>query len=66
MEGRSGDEFLETMAEESQLNQTIDWTFNYDWKSSGDWSNYSKYEVDVPNKAVDIQPIKFIKKKGNE
>jgi hypothetical protein len=66
MEGRTGEEFLDTMAEEAELNQTIDWSFKYDWKYSGDWSDYRKYEVAVPNKAVNIQPLKFVKKKDIE
>ena len=61
MDGRNGNEFMAMLAEEKQLNQTVNWSFDYNWKSTGDWSDYSKYEIAVPTKYVDIQPIKFIK-----
>ena len=65
MEGRTGDDFMQDMAEEAKLNQHTNWTFEHKYKFTGDWSDYRKYEVAVPTRYVDIQPIKFVKR-GNE
>jgi hypothetical protein len=62
MDGRSNEEFRDLIDEERQLNKTIDWSFNYEWQDIGDWSNLLQYEVSVPDRAIDIQPIKFMKK----
>jgi len=62
MEGRNGKEFMDIINEEILLNNTIDWSFNYNWEDSGDWSNHTDYQIPVSNNVDDfknIQPIKF-------
>jgi hypothetical protein len=38
-EGRSGEDFMKLLDEEEYLNKTIDFSFEYHYKGSGDWSN---------------------------
>ena len=46
-EGRSGQDFADLLNEEELLNKTIDFSFKLHWVESGDWGNYSDYEVQV-------------------
>ena len=66
MDGRSRSDFTNILNEESFLNNTVDWSFNFKWNGSGNWSDYSVHAVDVPSKSVDVEPsesvIKFVKK----
>ena len=57
-EGRDNGDFRELLEEEELLNQTIDFSFEYHYVGSGDWSDYKKYEVDVATKSKDIIPEK--------
>jgi DNA-dependent RNA polymerase auxiliary subunit epsilon len=64
-EGRGGEDFNILINEEAHLNQTIDWTFKYWWKGSGDWSNAKDFEVSVSNQkkeATNYKPVVFMKK----
>ena len=45
--GRTDDEFDELIQEEIELNNTIDFTFNYQFKGKGSWGDHKKYEVEV-------------------
>jgi DNA-dependent RNA polymerase auxiliary subunit epsilon len=58
-EGRTGSDYNNLFAEEKQLNETINWTFNHAWADRGDWSNNQMYDVSVPANEV---KIKFFKK----
>ena len=57
-EGRSGQDFSDLLNEEKFLNETIDWSFKYHYRGTGDWSNFSEYEVDVSNTKRDSLPQK--------
>lgn len=48
--GRNHEQFMALLAEEKILNETIDFSFKYDWKGTGDWSNAEQYHVAVPDK----------------
>jgi DNA-dependent RNA polymerase auxiliary subunit epsilon len=58
-EGRTGSDYNNLFAEEKQLNETVNWTFNHVWSDRGDWSNNQLYDVSVPANEV---KIKFFKK----
>jgi hypothetical protein len=45
--GRSGQDFTDLLNEEQYLNDNVDFSFELHWVGSGDWSNFSQYEVDV-------------------
>jgi hypothetical protein len=76
--GRGDSDFGDLLNEEHVLNNTIDFTFQYRYRGTGDWSNYKDYEVTVANQtAVAIPekesmytdvtiPITSIKKRKNE
>lgn len=65
-EGRTGKDYNELFAEESKLNSSIDWTFEYNWEGTGSWDDYNRYAVSVPVTSKDSTSkesiIKFIKK----
>lgn len=48
--GRDDMEFWYILDEETRLNKTIDFSFKYHYKNTGDWSNYEDYHVSVSNK----------------
>jgi radical SAM superfamily enzyme YgiQ (UPF0313 family) len=74
-DGRNDNEFWYILEEEKRLNSTIDFSFNYHYKDTGDWSNFKDYQVSVSNKTT-VQlpekemmyaiPINTIKKIKNE
>jgi hypothetical protein len=37
MEGRSHEQFMDLLAEEKHLNETIDFTFDFSWSGTGKW-----------------------------
>jgi len=49
--GRDGQDFSDLLKEEEYLNRHVNFSFEYQYKDSGDWSNYKDYAIDVPNKA---------------
>jgi hypothetical protein len=57
-EGRSGQDFMDLLNEEKFLNQTIDFSFAHHYRGTGDWGNYSEYEVEVSNTKRDSLPEK--------
>jgi len=57
-EGRSGSDFMDLLNEEQLLNETIDFSFKLHWIESGDWGDYSKYEVQVSDTTSVIIPEK--------
>jgi hypothetical protein len=57
-EGRSGQDFADLLNEEEILNNTIDFSFKLHWVESGDWGNYSDYEVKVSNTTNVVIPEK--------
>ena len=57
-EGRSGDDFAKLLEEEAELNATIDFSFELQWKGTGDWSDHEKYQVSIADKARDAIPEK--------
>jgi hypothetical protein len=57
-EGRSGSDFMDLLNEEQLLNETIDFSFKLHWIESGDWGDYSKYEVQVSDTTAVIIPEK--------
>ena len=61
-DGRSGQDFADLLAEEEMLNRTVDFSFLYNYRNTGDWSDYKNYEVKVSNSSRDIIPEKDIVK----
>lgn len=49
--GRDGTDFGELLEEEHILNNTIDFTFQFRYRGSGNWGNFKDYEVEVSNKS---------------
>lgn len=62
--GRSHEEFAKLLEEEAILNQTVDWSFDWQWQGQGDWSDYKTFEIAVPStvKQNNYKPIKFVNK----
>jgi len=57
--GRNDDDFWSLLEEERLLNEAVDFTFDYNYKDTGDWSDYKKYEVEVSNKTkMEVIPEK--------
>lgn len=73
-EGRSGQDFADLLDEEIVLNNTIDFSFKYRYRSTGDWSNFKAYEkqvsdvssVVIPEKQPMLFPISNLKKSKSE
>jgi hypothetical protein len=57
-EGRDGQDFTDLLNEEQMLNETIDFSFKLHYVESGDWSNYTKYEVKVSDTTNVVIPEK--------
>jgi len=57
-EGRSGQDFSDLLEEEKRLNETIDFSFHYEYKGTGDWGNVKDYQVEVSNVKRDMLPEK--------
>ncbi len=57
-EGRSGQDFTDLLNEEAHLNATIDFSFNLQYKATGDWGNFADYHVDVSSIKRDNMPEK--------
>jgi len=51
-DGRNESEFNQLIEEEKKLNRTVDFSFEYEWKDTGDWSNYKQYEIGLPGENV--------------
>jgi hypothetical protein len=49
---------MDLLNEEQLLNETIDFSFKLHWIESGDWGDYSKYEVQVSDTTAVIIPEK--------
>jgi hypothetical protein len=47
--GRNDAEFGDLLKEEEHYNATIDFSFKYHYVGTGDWGDYKKYEIAVPN-----------------
>lgn len=56
--GRSGQDFADLLEEELELNSSIDFSFKLHWIKSGDWSNYTDYEVKVSDTTNVVIPEK--------
>jgi len=56
--GRDGQDFTDLLNEEQFLNETIDFSFKLHWVESGTWTNYTDYEIQVPNTTSVIIPEK--------
>jgi len=50
--GRSDRDFSELLQEEFILNKTVDFTFKYKFRESGDWSGFSKYQTVVSDQKI--------------
>ena len=50
-EGRSGQDFSDLLREEQELNDTIDFSFEYHYKGTGDWSDTEPYVITLAEKA---------------
>jgi hypothetical protein len=59
-EGRSGSDFGKLLDEEAYLNATIDFSFKLKWAGSGDWGNYTDYQVAVSNIKREVMPEKDV------
>jgi hypothetical protein len=79
--GRDGTDFGNLLDEEHILNNTIDFSFQYRYRGTGNWGNFKDYEVEVSNKstmtaipekenmfsqASTVIPITSIKKRSND
>ena len=51
IEGRTGNDYSKLFDEENTLNDSINWSFEYSYKSQGDWSNHDNYSVDIPSQS---------------
>lgn len=47
--GRDDKEFWQILEEENVLNKTIDFSFDYQFKGTGNWANYKTYDIEVPS-----------------
>jgi anaerobic magnesium-protoporphyrin IX monomethyl ester cyclase len=56
--GRGDSDFGDLLNEEHVLNNTIDFTFQYRYRGTGDWSNYQDYEVTVADQTAVVIPEK--------
>jgi hypothetical protein len=56
--GRDGQDFTDLLNEEQFLNETIDFSFKLHWVKSGTWTNYTDYEIQVPNTTSVVIPEK--------
>lgn len=56
--GRGDSDFGDLLNEEHVLNNTIDFTFQYRYRGTGDWSNYKDYEVTVADQTAVAIPEK--------
>jgi hypothetical protein len=59
-EGRSGQDFTDLLNEEAMLNATKDFSFALAWEGSGDWGDFSNYEVSVSSVKRDMIPEKEV------
>ena len=50
-EGRSGQDFSDLLREEEELNASMDFSFEHQYKGTGDWSDADKYIVTLAEKA---------------
>lgn len=50
--GRSDKEFWDLLAEERHLNETIDFSFKYNWSGSGYWGDVKTHAIEVPKEHV--------------
>ena len=57
VDGRTGKDYEGLFSEESHLNKTINWTFDYKWQGHGNWGDFKTNEIKLPN-AIS-QPIIF-------
>ena len=51
IEGRTGKDYSKLFDEENTLSDSINWSFEYSYKSQGDWSNHDNYSVDIPSQS---------------
>ncbi len=56
--GRNTQDFTDLLNEEQLFNDTIDFSFKLHWVDSGDWSNYTDYEVKVSDTTSVVIPEK--------
>jgi hypothetical protein len=56
--GRGDSDFGDLLNEEHVLNNTIDFTFQYRYRGTGNWSNYKDYEVTVADQTAVAIPEK--------
>ena len=59
-EGRNHEEFMWLLEEERIMNETIDFTFEGRWEGEGDWSNYQKYAIPVPDRETWKKPKEVV------
>ena len=50
--GRNQKQFQDLLDEEAFLNQTINWSFDFKWKGTGNWGDYKKFEVSLSNNKI--------------
>jgi len=62
IEGRTGKDYSKLFDEENTLNKSINWSFEYSYKSQGNWSNYDNYSVDIPSQSsINVSTDKIIR-----
>jgi radical SAM superfamily enzyme YgiQ (UPF0313 family) len=49
-EGRNHEQFMALLSEETELNKTVDLSFEHHWEGSGYWGDNKLYEIEVPSK----------------
>jgi len=61
--GRNHEEFMQLIADEKELNETIDFSFKYNWQGTGSWKDADKYIIAVPSKhtksTANYKPVVF-------
>jgi hypothetical protein len=58
--GRDDSQFGDMLKEEVLLNQTMDFSFTYQYTGSGNWGNIADYKIPVPNKSAVVIPEKEV------
>jgi hypothetical protein len=54
---------MQLIADEKELNETIDFSFKYNWQGTGSWKDADKYIIAVPSKhnksTANYKPVVF-------
>jgi radical SAM superfamily enzyme YgiQ (UPF0313 family) len=62
-QGRNNEEFQNLLDEETFLNQSTDFSFEFSYKDQGSWENFEQFQVEIPkhHNSINYKPIQFYK-----